>query len=307
MKRIALALCAVLGLGLCAALGLGVAAAAQEPFEPAIVVNDQVVTWWDLDQRMRLLAFNGAPQDERLVEIAADQLIEDRLRRAAAAAAGQIAGPSDIAAGVENFREQRGLSEAALDAGLARYGVREGTLEEALAADIEWRTVVRRRFGSRAEPSEAEIDQEIALGAAPREVRIAEIALPNAVRGEAETRRFAASLAAEMAAGGDFAAAARRHSSSPSAAGGGDVGWVPETALPPEAAGALAALPVGGVSEPIPYGPGVVILKLVDRRAVETGPVDRDEVRARLRSQRLGRFAATWLQELRAEAVIDRR
>lgn len=301
MNRFALALCATIAFAAVAP------SAAQEPFQAAIVVNDQVVTFFDLDQRMRLLAMTGAPQDAQLRALAEEQLIEDRLRRSAAHAAGQRAGPGDIEAGIEDFLAQRGMSEAALNQELARFGVARGALEEALAAEIEWRSVVRRRFGSRAEPSEADIDQEIALGRAPQEVRIAEIALPNAVRGEAETRRFAETLAARMADGGDFADAARRYSASPSAAGGGDVGWVPEGALPPEAAQVLGALPVGGVTPPIDYGPGVLILKLVDRRAVETGPADRDEVRARLRSQRLSRFAATWLQELRAEAVIDRR
>jgi peptidyl-prolyl cis-trans isomerase SurA len=37
------------------------AAGAQTAFEPAVVVNDRVITKFDLDQRMRLLRMNGAP------------------------------------------------------------------------------------------------------------------------------------------------------------------------------------------------------------------------------------------------------
>ncbi|MFN3615077.1 MAG: peptidylprolyl isomerase, partial [Rubrimonas sp.] len=147
------------------------------------------------------------------------------------------------------------------------------TLEDALRTDIAWREAVRRRFGPRAEPSEAELDQELALAAAgqSRSYRLAEIVLPSAQRGEAETRRQAEDIVAQLRAGGDFAAAARRSSASPSAAQGGEIGWIGESGLPPAIADVVASLNPGQVSDPIVVPNAVVILTVLDRRVEAAG------------------------------------
>ncbi len=387
------------------ALGLAAGAAAQSAVAPVVVVNDAAVTNYDVEQRARLLVVNGAAQDARLGEIALDQLIDDRLKRAASGRAAVDPGALDAA--VADYAAARGMSGAQLDAALARAGVARAALEAALSADLLWRDAVRARFGARAEPSEAEIDQEFALGAGGRvrEYRLGEIGLPTAARGEAATLALAERLLRELNAGGDFAAAARANSASPSATRGGEIGWTLESALPPALAEALADAPDGAVIGPVPIGGGVALLKLHERRVTEAGaggtvsvlairartdrraearaqiarllegdpgcdaaeaagraaglgverspqapasalpapvqnaiagravgqsteafatddgavgfvvcargdeadPAARDAIRQRLRSQRLQRFASSWLQELRADAVIERR
>ncbi len=259
------------------ALSLG-AAGAQTRFEPAAVVNDSVVTRFDVEQRIRLLG--GRPQDGELREAALDQLIDDRLKMEAARRAGVTPSESAIRDAVENYAAQRNVDVSQLEQGLGRAGVSLSALEDALAPQLAWVEVVRRRFGARAEPTQAEIEQEAALAAAgqARSFRLSEIAVPVAGRSEAAVRAQAERLVADLRRGADFAATARRASASPSAAQGGDIGWVPETALPLAAVDAINAAAVGGVTNPIPVPGGLLILRVHERRTETLGADSRQTV-----------------------------
>jgi peptidyl-prolyl cis-trans isomerase SurA len=394
-----------LALGLALSVIAG-AARAQAAVEPVVVVNDVVVTTYDVEQRARLLVVNGAPQDQRLRGAAIDQLVDDAIKRAAAGRRDARVTAESLEGLVSDYAAARNLSVTQLEGALARAGVERKTLEDALSSDAIWRDTVRARFGPRAEPSDAEIDQEIELSSGGvTEYRLAEIGLPNAGRGEAETRALAQRLARELAGGADFAAAARTHSASPTAGRGGEIGWTPETALPGPVLEALAATQPGGVAGPLPVTGGLALLKVLDRRRSEAAaggsvtllairsragrrgadreriagllagdpgcdaaeaaareaglaversaavapaslppsvqgaiagraagrstdafatddgavgfvvcersdtvsPEQREAIRSRLRNQRLVRFAASWLEELRGDAVIERR
>ncbi|SDZ80393.1 peptidylprolyl isomerase [Rubrimonas cliftonensis] len=381
-------------------------ASAQTPFEPAAVVNGDVVTRYDVEQRARFLRMSGAQPGPELEQAALAQLTDDRIKLAAAEMVGLTVDEETLARGVREYAANRGLTMEALDAQLRRAGVDMAALEDAIAADIAWRGAVRRRFGAQAEPSDAELDQELALAATGQSVsyRLQELSMPFAARGEAETMALAEQLSRELGAGGDFRAAVQRYSSSPSAAQGGDIGWISEAALPDQVARELAATGEGGVTAPLPLPGGVTILKLVETRretvqagaetldlvmlqargatarqllervlqgepdcataqaraetdadlnAIRSDPTDsaamqqttrdavrglvdgqnsgplpaqggaiafvvcsrvsgaspeaREALRGQVRSQRLEGFAAGWLQELRNDAVIDRR
>jgi len=248
-------------------------AAAQTPFEPAAIVNDSVVTQYDVAQRARLLIANGAPQD-RAGDLALEQLIEDRIRTAAARRQGLTPTAGTVESGFADYAAQRGLTAPQLESALNRAGIDRATVEEAVTAEIVWRELVRQRFGPRAEPAEAELDQELAIAAAgpTRSVRLQEIALPFAARGEAETRALADDLIAQLQGGADFAALARRRSASPTAARGGDVGWIAEAGLPLELAGALSDASPGQVVGPVDIQGGVAIIRLNEVR--EEAPVE---------------------------------
>jgi len=276
---------------------------AQTAFAPVALVNDTVITHYDLEQRMRLLVVNGAPQGPQLRSIALEQLVVDRVRLDAAKRAGVTPARSAIDAAVEDYAKRRNTTVAGLEQQLARAGVARKTLEDGLAAELGWVETVRRRFGARAEPTDPEIDQEMALTAAgqTRSFRIGEIVLPFAGRGEARTRALADELSATLARGGDFAQAARRNSASPSAAQGGDVGWVPESGLPPAIVEALGALSEGGVTAPIPITGGLAVLKLIETRSEAANAIGAATVEV-MSVQGVGRAAQGQVAALAAQA-----
>ncbi|MFN3614476.1 MAG: SurA N-terminal domain-containing protein, partial [Rubrimonas sp.] len=106
--------------------GVATPAGAQSPFEAAAIVNDQIVTRYDVDQRRRLLVLNGAPAADAGA-LALNQLIDDALRREAAQRVGVAATDSGVQNAVAEYAAQRNLSPDALNGALQRAGVDAAT------------------------------------------------------------------------------------------------------------------------------------------------------------------------------------
>jgi parvulin-like peptidyl-prolyl isomerase len=258
-----------------AALAAASPAPAQSRFEAAAKVNDQVITRYDVEQRARLLALGGGPRGADLEARALEQLVEDKLKLEAAQRAGLAPSPEAGIGVMQEYGRARGMETVAeLENRLRAAGVDPAALRDALVADSLWRDAVRRRFGPRAEPSEAELDQELALAAAgqARSWRVSEIVIPARGNEDAAMER-ARDIARRLAQGEDFAALARRESAAPSAAQGGEIGWIAEGALPPQIASALAQARDGGVTEPIASAGGVAILKRLEMRSEQPASV----------------------------------
>jgi len=79
-------------------------------------------------------------------------------------------------------------------------------------------------------------------------------------------REEAGHIIDSLEAGADFAELAAEHSSDSSAASGGDMGFMHDGTLSPDAEAAVAALDVGGVSEPVRVLEGIAIFKLLDQQ-----------------------------------------
>jgi len=301
------------------AIGLALTsmAGAQTPFQPVAVVNDSVITGFDLAQRVRLLQLLGARSEdpERLRNFALDQLIHDRLKMQAAERAGVEATPERIEQGIAGYAERTEMAPDEFRAALSANGVAEQALVDLVAPQMVWPTVVTQRYGSRVSPGEADIDAEIDLmrERVSQSYRLREIGLAEGDRGrnEAETRALAERLYRDLSQGGDFGAAVARYSRAPSAREGGDLGWIEASSLPPGIAETLAGLEPGDVTPPMRVTGGYSLLKLVDRRSDSPDSVDasdaalREQVRRELVDQRLERLAEGLLQELRRDALIE--
>lgn len=86
---------------------------------------------------------------------------------------------------------------------------------------------------------------------------------------------------------------------------GGDLGWIPEDTLPIQYIEPLSEISVGKVSSVQQVGNIAFILNFQDIR--QAGPDDRARsvIRNRLRTVRLRSERASWLDELRENAVVD--
>jgi len=295
------------------------AAPAQSAFRPVAVVNDSAITGFDLDQRAKLMSLLGYPTSnpEALRSAALDRLVEDRLKTGEAKRLGIEITPEMVSGGIEELAKNAKVTPEEFRKVILGRGVSEQALNDMVGAEMVWREVVKRRFNRRIEPTDAEIDAEIALTQQQIGVsyHIAELGLPLNDRGrsEAETRALAQRLYADLSAGGDFAKAVKTYSRAPSAKRGGDVGWVPTNRMPPELAIALTAIEVGQVTQPLDVSGGITILKLLDRRDEGSSGIDsadpalRDKVRQGLANQQTARLADGLLQELRRDALIEMR
>ncbi len=266
------ALCLALGFG----LGTPAAGVAQELFAPVVQVNDRVITAYELSQRMALMRLLGAPGD--LEELSLDRLIEERLQQDAAREIGAEVADEALQAGMADFAGRANLEVDAFLNALAQGGVAAETFRDFVSAGLLWREVVRARFVSRVQITEAEIDRAIALtqpGAGVR-VLLSEIILP---ANTPETQR--ASMArAERLANIDtlpaFAQAARNFSVAPSKARSGRLDWVDLSDLPPQVAAQVLPLSPGQVSPPVPVRNGIALFQMRDIQ--ETGSAEPEDV-----------------------------
>ena len=220
-----------------------------------------------------------------------------------------------VEAGLDEFATTRGLTVEDVLGVLAARDIDRQTMDDFVESGLVWREVLAARFRARSTPSEADLDAALELAAVqPVEMlTLAEIALPFAERGEAETQALADSLYRELARGGDFAAVAGQYSRSPTAANGGRLEPVPANRLPPSFRTEVLLLRPGQVTRPVPISGGLAIIKLVSVNQVRPEPIDpgdpavREELRQRLFTERIASFGQGYLQELLGDALIVER
>ncbi|SOH93661.1 peptidyl-prolyl cis-trans isomerase SurA [Monaibacterium marinum] len=243
--------------------------AQSTPFAPAIIVNEDMITYYDLAQRRalyRAYGLDGDLLDDRVVE----DLTEEALMRQEADRLGIDIGNAQISAAFESYTAARDASPEGFTAALRRGGIDVDTVMQQIDAQLGWQQAMQARFRSRAIPDQTDLEEAVLLNATgtTREVLLAEIAIPFAERGEARTRELIVELAAELQAGGDFAAAARQYSRTPTRSNGGEIGWIAVTDLPPAMRAEVDLIDIGGVSRPIPITRGVSLLAVNGERQI---------------------------------------
>lgn len=233
--------------------------AAQGLFSPRIIVNDRVITEFEVMQRamfLQVLSAPGDPEEESL-----KVLIEDRLRQTEAARLGITATEEEISAGIEEFATRANLTGEAFVAELGKVGVSAETLRDFISAGVLWRKVVRAKFAGLVPVSENEIDRAMESLTRPRalQVLVSELVIPAPEGEEDAALDLARQLAATITSEAGFAEAAGKYSASPSAKDGGRLDWLPLANLPPAVGGTVLALGPGEVSDPLVV-PGAVVL-----------------------------------------------
>lgn len=235
------------------------AAAQASPFAAAMVVNDRVVSNYEVSQRILFMTLLRQPGD--IQAMAMESLIEDRLRLSAAKALGLTSNPDELTAAMGDFAGRANLTAEQFVTALGKGGVERQAFRDFVEANLLWRSVIRTRYGTSVTITEAEIDRAIASGASAGgeiKVLLSEIVIPTNANAT-EALALANKLRAELKSETSFAAAAHLYSKSPTAARGGRLEWTPVSALPPGVAARVTALKKGETSVPIQV-PGSVML-----------------------------------------------
>lgn len=245
------------------------AAFAQGQFAPAITVNDDVITVYELQQRARLLELFRTPGDSNA--LAREQLIEDRLKQQAIDRRGLRLTEDALQRELEAFAQRANLTLDQFETLLGQNGVDAKTLSDFVEIGVTWRDFIRSRFGSQAQISDAEIDA--ALGRAGNEGSGIEVLL-NEIIIAAPPPRAAQALAraqqiSQLTSTAAFEAQARQVSALPSRTRGGRLDWLPISNYPPQIRSILLDLAPGQVTAPLPIPNGVALFQM---RAVREVP-----------------------------------
>jgi peptidyl-prolyl cis-trans isomerase SurA len=253
-----------------------------------VTVNDEIISSYDIVQRMRLLIVTSGiqPSEQNLPEIQREALrslvdehleMQDLRQEAKTQKFDLIASDAEVDDEIADIARSNNTSAAQLLDQLAAQGVAPQTLRDQLRAEISWRGWIRGRYGQRLVVGEDQIkayQKRLEAEAGKPSYQISEIFIDASRAGSLATaQQGAAQLIAQMQKGAPFAAVARQFSNSPSAANGGDVGWISTGEMAPEIDQALEGLRAGQLSGPIPVKDGVYIVYLRDRRAGGTSLV----------------------------------
>jgi peptidyl-prolyl cis-trans isomerase SurA len=254
-------------------LGLGQGAWAQQRI--AAVVNDEVVSVQDLNDRLDLVMFTSSVDDtlearQGLTPQVLRGLVEEALQRQEASRLGLRVEPQELDQAIANIAERNNMDVAGMRNLLANAGVSFETLLAQLRAQIAWVKVVNQQVRPRVNVTVDQLDlavQEARLSERQPEFLLSEIVLP--VDNPAQEDAVAADarrLIEAVRDGGSFESLARQVSAAASAEQGGDLGWVRGTVVPADLLLALEQMAPGDVSAPLRSPVGYHVFWLRDRR-----------------------------------------
>lgn len=260
------------------------AAAAPRPLAESVaaVVNDEIISTYDLAQRMRLLiATSGVQpneqtlpqfQREALISLIDEHLQLHELRRVQREQKMTIiATDSEVRDQLGAMARENNMSVDDFLSALKAQGINPETLYQEIRAQMSWQRWIQGRYGSRLRIGEDQIkavQARLAAAATKPQYQVSEVLIDaNRVGGMQSAMQGAQQLINQIQQGAPFPAVARQFSAAATAASGGDAGWVSPGEMPPEVDAALEQLRPGQLSQPIAVKDGVYIIYLRDKRA----------------------------------------
>ena len=245
----------------------------------AALVNDDVITLYDLQARLNLiiLSSNLQPTDEvrqRLAPQVLRTLIDDRLRLQETRRQKITVSDQEIEETIRNIEDRNKMSRGGMYALLDKYRIDRGTLRLQIESDIAWRKMITNQVRATVTISDEAVDdaiQRIEANKGQPEYLLNEIFIAM-TKSVAETRQIAERIHQQITEGANFAELARSFSQSASAANGGNLGWVRADQFDPALVGAIKTMNAGDLSQPIQGIDGFYILSLRSRRLSEGLP-----------------------------------
>lgn len=247
----------------------------------AVVVNDEVITRQELDERVRAVERRLTAQGTALPDRAdlkkqmLERMILDRAQLQLAKENGMRVDDIMLDRAMMRLAEQNKMPLQEFRNQIEREGTTYAQFREEIRDDIMMQRIREREVDSKIQVSESEVDNFLAAEAnsqsAKQELNLAQILVripENASPDQIAQRRARAEEAwQKLRAGADFAKMAATYSDSAEALKGGEIGWREQDRLPQLFLDAINKVKVGEVSEIVRSANGFHIVKLSGKRA----------------------------------------
>jgi parvulin-like peptidyl-prolyl isomerase len=278
-------------------------------------VNGQIITLSEFQQR-QIAAAQAARVDPENVGAFLRQnnarilqdAIDEILILQKAEDSGIQAPPQWVDESIDGIRKENNITtdEQFQDA-LKREGLTLAELRKNIENGVIRRIVMEREIRPKIEATEAEMRAEYERLKPTEFTKPATVTLQEILVAEQAGGIDLARQVVERAkAGEDFAALAKAYSSAPSRAHGGDLGQLAQGEMNPDIEKVAYALPVGGISDPLPVEGGYRIIKVTAKTSGSVTPYEaaKDKVRDELMNARFEKAYDAYVQELRKSASI---
>ena len=242
------------------------------------IINGEVITQTDVDQRLALLAIANdgqipANELDRLRQQVLRNLIDETLQIQAAKTAEIKVDEGDIDRTVTRVAGNVKQTPEQMTEYLRARGSSIRSIRRQILGEISWRRLQSAKIESGISVGDDEVKaviERMEASKGTQEYKVGEIFLSATSATAAQAMTNANQIIEAMRKGGSFVAYARQYSEASTAAVGGDLGWVRPEQLPDAIAEAVRNLQPGQVSSPIALPGGVSIVAVQDTRKVLT-------------------------------------
>lgn len=245
-----------------------------------VVVNDDVITESELNQRLREtrkqleLEKISAPPDAALRKQLLERMVLERLQLQLAAQSGIRIGESDVDRAFETVAQRNQLSPEEFRKALAQRGMDVASYRNQLRDQLAIQQLLEREINNRINVTDSEVENflenpqsragmDVTYQLSHILIGIPESASPEAIQA---ARKRAEDVHRQLAGGANFEQTAVSQSQGADALKGGNLGWKKAGELPELFLSALKDLSVGGISEVLRSPNGFHILKLNGKR-----------------------------------------
>ncbi len=248
----------------------------------AAVVNDGVITQRELDSRAAMIAHRlqqqnaPVPPDEQLRAQVLNQMVLERIQLQKAKEDGITVDDAAVQRTLERLAQANGMDLASYRARIEAAGVPWTTFTRDARTELTLSKLREKEVDSKVTVSDAEVANYIASQRGPNAGQSSDLhfqhifikAPLNASETDIEAAQAKANaLLKEAQSGSKFESLAKSNSQASDAGKGGDMGFLPQSKLPPEFVTAASTLRPGEVNPTvIRTNDGFEIVRLVERR-----------------------------------------
>ena len=301
-------------MGLLATLlvAIGASIALAQELSIKVLVNDDPISDYDIDQRQRFLALTTPDKPgPALKKKATDMIIDERLQVQQGRKLGFTADSDDINRVLGDMAAKNNLDTDGLSTALGRAGVNIKTLRDRISAQIVWQDVVRRKFSRTVQIGDADVDQALSdsgekTGGASKttmQLRQVKFSLPS----NADQRSIAAKIAAAEALRAKFRKCADVATLVKSTAGAKFKALQEAATLPQPARLLVMNANVGQMTPPTLSPSGIELYAVCGKSSANGDTKVREATQRKLLNQEMMIRAKRLLRDLRADAFIEYR
>ena len=238
----------------------------ENKFDPAIIVNETIISKYELSQRIMLL--NILQFDGDIQKKASDELINAKLINEFANNYNISISEQKVREGIRELAKQFKLSIEDFLFEVSKIEIATETIKTFVKDRILLTELVQYKFANRASIGDDEIDSFIMNGSASLEIKLLEIVLPFDYNNRNEVYNLALNLKNKNSEGITFEALAKKYSKSNSSINGGNIGWISIDQLPPDMGSLILTSDLNTLIGPKVFDNVIILYKLANIREV---------------------------------------